>query len=114
MLDNSFWLAFDKLIADSEIIIDRPKGTKHPQYDYIYELDYGYLANTASPDNAGIDVWLGSLSEQKLVAAICTVDLIKRDSEIKLLIACTNAEISQISSFHNSSDNMKGLLIKRT
>ncbi len=28
--DDSFWSAIDTLIAQSEIVIDRPKGTKHP------------------------------------------------------------------------------------
>ena len=36
MMNNpEFWLALDKLIADSEIIIDRPKGSQHPRYDFI-------------------------------------------------------------------------------
>ena len=114
MADDCFWLAFDELVANSEIIIDRPKGTKHPRYDFIYEYDYGYLSNTTSSDGEGIDVWLGSLNEHRLIAAICTVDLIKRDSEIKLLIDCNEDEINAIYAWHNNSEHMKGLLIKRS
>lgn len=59
--NRKFWNALDDLIANSEIIIDRPKGTTHPKYpDFIYRVDYGYLKDTSSMDGAGIDVWVGS------------------------------------------------------
>ena len=41
--DEGFWSAIDSLIAQSEIAIDRPKGTKHPRFDFIYPVSYGYL-----------------------------------------------------------------------
>ena len=90
MQNNSkFWNALDDLIANSEIIIDRPKGTAHPKYpNFIYKVDYGYLKDTSSMDGAGIDVWVGS-GEKQVDAIMCTVDLIKKDSEIKILIGCT-------------------------
>lgn len=37
----------------------------------------------------------------------------KRDSEIKLLIGCTEDEIQTIYAFHNQSAMMKGMLIRR-
>ena len=39
-----FWELLDKLVENSEIVIDRPKGTAHPRYpDFVYKVDYGYL-----------------------------------------------------------------------
>ena len=112
-IDN-FWNLMDELVAKSKIIIDRPKGSVHPRYHQIvYELDYGYLEDTKSSDNEGIDVWIGTDAEQKLDAIICTVDLVKRDSEIKLLIGCTAAEKAYIKSFYNEWPQMGGLLIER-
>ena len=64
-------------------------------------------------DGGGIDVWRGSLSEPVVNAIICTVDLVKKDSEIKLLIGCTEEEMKTICKFHNDSQFMKGLLIRR-
>lgn len=59
--NNEFWNALDELVSNSEIIIDRPKGTAHPKYpDFIYRVDYGYLQDTTSMDGAGIDVWVGT------------------------------------------------------
>lgn len=111
--DEDFWNALDKLVNNSEIIIDRPKGTAHPKYpDFIYGLDYGYLNNTSSMDGSGIDVWVGS-AEKKVNAVICTVDLMKRDSEIKILIGCTEEELKIVYETHNESENMKGVLIRR-
>ena len=113
-MEDAFWKALDQLIESSEIVIDRPKGSAHPRYpDMIYPVDYGYLADTASMDGGGIDVWRGSLPECRIGALICTVDLMKRDSEIKLLIGCTEEEKQLALSKHNDSEYMKGILIRR-
>ena len=110
----SFWHTLDKLIAQSEIIIDRPKGTRHPHYtDYTYPLDYGYLENTTSMDGGGIDVWKGTDPAGKLDAIMCTVDLTKRDSEIKLLIGCTEEEKALVYETTNRTEVMKGMLVRR-
>ena len=109
-----FWAAMEALIASSEIVIDRPRGSRHPLLaDIIYPLDYGYLANTTSPDGEGIDVWLGSGEDRTLRAALLSVDLDKRDSEIKLLLGLTEEETSVIYAFYNEYPGMKALLIRR-
>lgn len=111
--DNEFWSNLDSLVNNSEIVIDRPKGSSHPKYpDFIYRVDYGYLKNTASMDGAGIDVWVGS-GERKIDAIMCIVDLLKRDSEIKILIGCTKEEKAIVYETHNESEFMKGILIIR-
>ena len=51
-------------------------------------------------DGAGIDVWVGS-REKQVDAIMCTVDLIKKDSEIKILIGCTEEEKAIICKTHN-------------
>lgn len=111
--NNDFWRALDSLVDNSEIVIDRPKGTAHPKYpDFIYKVDYGYLKNTSSMDGAGIDVWIGS-GENKIDAIMCIVDLMKRDSEIKILIGCTEEEKQIVYQTHNETEYMKGILIRR-
>ena len=111
--DIEFWNALDELVNNSEIIIDRPKGTSHPKYpNFIYRVDYGYLKNTTSMDGAGIDVWVGS-GEKKLDAIMYIVDLKKKDSEIKILIGCTEEEKKIVYETHNETQFMKGVLIRR-
>ena len=105
-----FWMTLDKLITNSKIIIDRPKGSRHPKYpDYIYPLDYGYLENTSSMDGSGIDIWKGSAGDVA-DAIICTIDLLKKDSEIKILIGCTEEEKWLAMPPYES---MQGILIRR-
>jgi inorganic pyrophosphatase len=114
MYDNDFWKAIDTLVSSGRIVIDRPKGSAHPRFPNIkYEVDYGYIENTSSMDGGGIDVWLGSLADKQVNAIICTVDLMKKDSEIKLLIGCAEEEITTVYEFHNDSEFMKGVLIRR-
>lgn len=113
-MQNGFWQNLDKLIHDSEIIIDRPKGAAHPKYPaMIYPCDYCYLKDTTSIDGNEIDVWRGSGQSAKLNAIICTVDNLKKDCEIKLLVGCNEEEINTILSFHNNSEVMSGILIRR-
>lgn len=114
MNNPEFWLALDQLIHDSNIIIDRPKGSRHPRHaTIVYAVDYGYLENTKSMDDGGIDVWRGSGPEGRCDAIVCTIDLLKRDSEMKILIGCTEEEKRKVLRFHNESAHMKGIMFRR-
>ena len=111
---EAFWKAIEKLVRDSNIVIDRPKGTAHPRFpDFIYKIDYGYLENTSSMDQGGIDVWVGTDSRKQIDAIMCIVDLMKRDSEIRILIGCTEEEKEIVCQTHNETEYMKGILIRR-
>ncbi len=113
-MNPQFWQMLDEMAAQHEIVIDRPKGSRHPRYEHIvYRVDYGYLQGTKAMDGGGIDVWMGSLPQKRVDAVICTVDRLKGDAEVKLLIGCTKEEMQYIERFHNESDYMKGLLIER-
>ena len=112
--NEKFWESIDALVSTGKLVIDRPKSSSHPRFPNIkYDVDYGYIENTTSMDGGGIDVWRGSLPDDTVNAIICTIDLMKKDSEIKLLIGCTEKEISLIYEFHNRTEYMKGILIKR-
>ncbi len=111
--ESAFCSAADELIS-SRVVIDSPKGTSHPKYTgFIYRVDYGYLEGTSSMDGGGIDVWMGTNGTDCLNAVMCIIDLTKMDSEIKLLIGCTEEEIRIIYDTHNETGCMKGLLIRR-
>jgi len=113
-MNQAFWKMLQEIADAHEIVIDRPKGSRHPRFQHIiYPLDYGYLQGTSSMDGSGIDVWRGSKEDGVVSAMICTVDRLKGDSEIKLLIGCTEEEIQLANAFHNESEYMKGLLIRR-
>ena len=115
MHNYKFWQSLDSLLAQSVIKIDRPKGTAHPKRrDLIYPVDYGFLKGTKSPDNAGIDIYVGSMEEPTIDAVICTVDLYKKDSEIKLLFGCTDKEKGDIFKIYSEYyETLQGILINR-
>jgi len=114
MMNNSFWEKLDQLINKSEIIIDRPIGSAHPKFpNLVYPCNYGYLKETSGSDGNEIDVWCGSCNTNKLTAVICTVDTLKKDCELKLLVNCNVEEIELILIFYNESEYMSAILIKR-
>jgi inorganic pyrophosphatase len=111
--NEDFWQKLDQLVAGSPVKVDRPKGTPHPRYSsFVYPFDYGYLEHTRSGDGGGIDVWIGGLPEKDVTAIICTVDLEKRDAEMKVLLGCTAQEAQAILNVHNRG-SQAGLLIER-
>ena len=112
--NNGFWEYLEKVVQNNEIIIDRPKGTRHPKYNnMVYEIDYGYIKNTKSMDNGGIEIFVGSENNKKIDTIVCTIDLIKNDSEIKILKGCTEEEKIKIYDFLNNSKYMKALMVKK-
>jgi inorganic pyrophosphatase len=113
--DAGFWHKLDQLATEHELVIDRPKDSRHPRYpEMVYPLDYGYLAGTQAADGDGIDVWVGSLPDQVVTAAVCTVDMLKRDTEVKILLGCTPQEMQTVLDFHNDdSDWQSAILIER-
>jgi len=109
-----FWEYLEKLVQENGIIIDRPKGTKHPKYEnMVYIVDYGYIKNTKSMDNGCIDIFVGSEPNKKIDALFCIIDMVKKDSEIKILIGCTKEEKTKIYNFLNNSEYMKAILVER-
>jgi inorganic pyrophosphatase len=113
MVPGRFWAAVEQLVATSEVVIDRPKHTRHPELpEVIYPVAYGYLRGTTASDGEGIDVWVGSLDSKRITGVMCTVDLRKRDAEVKLLLGCTSAEETQILSFLNKG-NMAAVFVAK-
>ncbi len=114
MVDGSFWEHLDRLVSDCRIIVDNPRGTHDGGSDtVIFPVDYGYLEGTSSMDEEGIDVFVGSDPRDRIDAIVCTVDLVKRDSEIKVLIGCTEEEKQAILRLYESFSPMRPLLVRR-
>ena len=112
-MGEAFWQGLEEFLATGELVVDRPAGTAHPRYpEFIYPLDYGYLDGTTSMDGGGIDVWVGHLPERHLVAVVCCIDRVKHDSEIKLLLGCTDDDMARIMAVHNSG-GQSALLVRR-
>ena len=81
-----------------EVKIDRPLGSKHPKYDFIYPINYGYIENTISGDGKEIDAYVLGVDkpidqfEGKCIAIINR----KNDNENKLVVSNKNFNLDEI------------------
>lgn len=98
--------AKDFLGKKVDVVIDRPLGSKHPKHGFEYEANYGYIANTISPDGEELDAYYIGVNEPlKKVQGIC-VAVIHRtnDNDDKLIVVpegteLTDAEIENLTNF---------------
>lgn len=112
-MNYDFWEFLQQLVDTCQIEIDRPMGSTHHRYtDTIYPVNYGYLSGTTTLDGGGIDIWIGSLEKKQIVGVLCTVDLVKKDTELKIVYDCNEDEIAAIQDFVNS-DQMQAIFVKR-
>ena len=89
-----------------KVEIDRPLGSKHPKWGFVYEVNYGYIPNTISGDGEEIDAYiLGETQplnhfEGKVIAIIHRLN----DNEDKLIVApaeknFSDAQIRDLTNF---------------
>lgn len=72
-----------------DVEIDRPIGSRHPQYDFFYPVNYGYIPNTKAGDGKEIDVYvLGEFQPiENFRGRVIAVIKRKNDNEDKLVVA---------------------------
>jgi inorganic pyrophosphatase len=46
-----------------EVVIDRPVGSKHPKYGFVYGVNYGYIPDTQAPDGEELDAYALGITE---------------------------------------------------
>lgn len=78
------------------VLIDRPMGSKHPEYGFIYPINYGFLPNTINKDGEEIDCYILGVFEPvkefngKCIAIIHRIN----DEDDKLIIVPEDKEYS--------------------
>ena len=71
-----------------QVEIDRPLGSQHPDFGFIYPLNYGYLPGVAAPDGDELDAYILGVFEPlerfsgRCIAVIHRLD----DDDDKLLV----------------------------
>jgi len=84
MENPSFWLG-----KKVKVKIDRPLGSKHPDYDLIYPVNYGYIQGIIAGDGEEIDAYV--LGPEKAISEFegLVIAIVKRkdDNENKLVVA---------------------------
>lgn len=51
------------LDKEVQVIVDRPKDSKHPKHGFIYELNYGFVPDTKAPDGEEVDAYVIGINE---------------------------------------------------
>lgn len=108
------WAAYEALIHQQGLTIDRPRFSRHPKFpEIVYPIDYGFVNGTVGEDGDELDVFVGT-ADNGLVGLMRTVDHRKGDTELKLLYNCSPAEIYLVNGFINfDPELMEGRLTLR-
>ena len=82
----------DYLNKTITIQIDRPMGSKHPKYGFIYPVNYGYVPNTISGDGEELDCYVLGIYEPLTTFTGKCIAIIHRtnDNDDKLIIVPEN------------------------
>ena len=79
-----------------KVKIDRPINSKHPKYDFIYPVNYGFVPNTISGDGEELDCYVLGVNEPikefegKCIAVIHRLN----DNDDKLIVVPKEKEYS--------------------
>lgn len=88
------------------VVVERPLGSRHPRWGFVYPVNYGYVPNTVSGDGEPLDVYVLQVEEPlKTFTGIC-IAVIHRldDNDDKLVVVpvginLTDAEIQEQTAF---------------
>ena len=87
--------SLDLLGVKVEVCIDRPLGSKHPVYGFVYETNYGYLPGTRSPDGEELDAYyLGADNPLERAEGTCIAVIRRRDDDDKLVVVPSGTDLS--------------------
>lgn len=81
-----------------KVIIDRPKGSYHPQHkDLFYPINYGYVEGVIAPDGEEQDAYIlgGDAPIKEFTGKIIAIVHRENDVEEKWVVAPENATFSQ-------------------
>ena len=79
-----------------KVEIDRPLGFRHPKYNTVYPVNYGFVPGTKSDDGEEIDVYVLGINkilkkfEGLVIAIIHRLD----DNDDKLVVVSDNVRLS--------------------
>jgi len=93
---KSLNLARAYLGKEVAVEIDRPLGSKHPQYDMVYEVNYGFVPGVMAPDGEALDAYyLGSEPVAAASGAVIAVVHRLDDDDDKLVVAPAGKDFTE-------------------
>ena len=85
---------YSKKFLNKEVVVkmDRPLGSKHPKWGFIYSVNYGFIPDTKAPDGEELDAYvLGVFEPLDEFKGVC-IAIIHRidDDDDKLIVVPKN------------------------
>lgn len=99
-----------------KVVVDRPLGSAHPQHNFLYLVNYGYIPNTIAGDGEEIDAYILGEYEPLVTFEGNVIAIIKRfeDRVNKLVVSnkhYTSEQISALVQFQERFLNTNHYLI---
>jgi len=100
-----------------KVTMDRPLNSKHPKHGFNYDLNYGFIENTKSPDGEELDAYVIGVSEPlstfkgKCIAVVHRTD----DDDDKLIVVPEGLEVTDekiISATHFQEQFFKSVILR--
>ena len=84
---------FSYLNKTVNVRVDRPMGSRHPKYDFVYPINYGHLPVTQAPDGNEIDVYVLGVEQpiQTITGQVVAVIHRTDDNDDKLVVVPEDA-----------------------
>ena len=72
--------------------MDRPKGSRHPKWGFIYPVNYGFIENTISGDGEELDAYVLGVDEplEEFTGTVIAIIHRTNDNDDKLIVAEKN------------------------
>jgi len=82
---------------DITVVIDRPLGSKHPEFGFAYEVNYRYIPGTKMPDGEELDAYCLEWDTPLKTARGRVVAVVHRsnDDDDKLVVAAPGKVFSE-------------------
>lgn len=96
MKSKSLELAKGILNKEVKIKIDRPLGSKHPKWGFVYEVNYGFIEGIIAPDGEELDAYLIKVDEAVTEFKGDVVAIIHRtdNDDDKLVVVPTGSSVT--------------------
>ncbi len=84
------------LNQEVDVLVDRPIGSKHPDYGFIYSSNYGYVPNSIGADGEPIDAYILGKDESLSHFKGYCIAIIRRldDDDDKLIVVEKGNQLS--------------------
>ena len=93
---KSLELAKQYLGKEVDVVVDRPLGSKHPDWGFVYETNYGFIEGVRAPDGEDLDAYLlGPEAPLARGRGVCIAIAHRRDDDDdKLIVVPPGSEMS--------------------